>query len=93
MPEKSVVLANPSGLHARPAERFARAAARFDGKVTVRKAGKGDVVDAKSVLSVLTLGCLQGDEIVIQAEGEGAAEALEELVDLIAGDQGEDASG
>ena len=59
MPEKTVSLPNPTGLHARPAKTFARAAAGAPRAVTVAK--DGNEVDATSVLSVLTLDCHQGD--------------------------------
>lgn len=81
MPERTVVLRNESGLHARPAKVFARSAAAKPCTVTVTKDGRE--ANAKSVLSVLTLDCLKGDEILIRTEGEGADEALEELAELV----------
>jgi phosphocarrier protein HPr len=81
VPEASVTLRNPTGLHARPAKLFAQAAAGFLATVTV---GKGErQVNGKSVLSILTLDCHQGDEIVIHTEGDGAEEALVGLVALL----------
>lgn len=84
MPSRTVGLRNATGLHARPARVFAKAAAAFSSDVTVVKTG-GDAepVNAKSVLSVLTLDCHQGDEIVIAAEGEDADAALERLAQLV----------
>ena len=87
MPEATVTLRNPTGLHARPAKVFARAAAATTADVTVTKDGRE--VNGKSVLSVLTLDCHQGDEIVIRTEGEGADAALEELVLLVESGMGE----
>lgn len=87
MPERTVVLPNPTGLHARPAKVFAKAAAALPAKVTIAKGDRE--VNAASVLSVLTLDCHQGDEIVIRTDGEGAEEALEELVDLVTSGLGE----
>jgi phosphocarrier protein len=87
MPEATVILRNPTGLHARPAKIFARAAASTAANVTVTKDGRE--VNGKSVLSVLTLDCHQGDEIVIRTEGEGAESALEELVQLVESGMGE----
>ena len=87
MPEATVTLRNPTGLHARPAKIFARAAAATTANVTVSKDGRE--VNGKSVLSVLTLDCHQGDEIVIRTEGEGAEAALEELVQLVESGMGE----
>ena len=87
MPEQTVSLPNPTGLHARPAKVFARAAAAAPGTVTV---AKGDnEVDATSVLSVLTLDCHQGDQITIRTDGEAADETLAELVALVESGLGE----
>lgn len=91
MPEQTVVLPNPSGLHARPAKVFAKAAAAHDGDVTVSK--DGNEVNAKSVLSVLTLDCHHGDEITIRVEGGDAQASLDELVELVESGIGEGVEG
>lgn len=84
MPERTVTLRNETGLHARPARVFARAAKQFSADVTVVKTnGDAEPVNAKSVLSVLTLDCHQGDEIVITAEGDDADQALDHLAGLV----------
>jgi phosphocarrier protein len=49
----------------------------------------GREVNGKSVLSVLTLDCHQGDQIVIRTSGDGADEALTELVRLVESGLGE----
>lgn len=87
MPEVTVVLPNPSGLHARPAKVFAKAASASTSEVTLVKDGRE--VNAKSVLSVLTLDCHKGDEIVIRAEGPDAEATLQELGALVASGLGE----
>jgi phosphocarrier protein HPr len=87
MPEATVTLRNASGLHARPAKIFARAAAASAADVSVEKDGRR--VNAKSVLSLLTLDCHQGDEIVISVDGEEAEATLAELVALVEAKIGE----
>jgi phosphocarrier protein HPr len=87
MPEATVTLRNASGLHARPAKNFARAAASSAAEVSVEKDGRR--VNAKSVLSLLTLDCHQGDEIVIGVEGNEAEATLAELVALVEAKLGE----
>jgi phosphocarrier protein len=82
-----VKLLNKSGLHARPAKVFARAAAAQPCEVMVSKGDRQ--ANAKSVLSVLTLDCLAGDEITIRTDGEGAEHALQELVSLVESGMGE----
>jgi phosphocarrier protein HPr len=87
VPEEMVRLRNASGLHARPAKVFAKAAAASPGDVMLVKDGRE--VNAKSVLSVLTLDCHRGDEILIRTTGDGADEALARLVALVESGLGE----
>lgn len=88
MPERTVTLPNPSGLHARPAKVFAKAAAAKEAEITLVKDGRE--ANAKSVLSVLTLDCHQGDEITIRVEGDDAEATLDELVALVEAGMGEE---
>ena len=87
MYERAVKLANPSGLHARPARVFAEAATTLDVPVIV---AKGDVeIEAGSVLSLLTLDARHGDTITLRAEGDGAEAAVDELASLVESGLGE----
>jgi phosphocarrier protein len=85
MPERTVVVASKVGLHARPAAVFVKAAAAQPLAVTIAKPG-GDPVPANSILSVLTLDAKGGQEVVLSAEGEGADDALDALVELLGRD-------
>ena len=87
MPSRTVTLPNPTGLHARPAKVFAEAAAASG--LTVRVSKGDNAVNARSVLSVLTLDCHQGDEITIDVEGDGADAVLVDLVALVESGLGE----
>lgn len=83
MAERHVVVGSTVGLHARPAALFTQAAARQPVPVTISRPG-GDPVDARSILMVLTLGVAHGDTVVIQASGDEADSALDELATLLA---------
>jgi phosphotransferase system HPr (HPr) family protein len=91
MAEATVELRNPSGLHARPAAVFVKAATGFKSDVRIanltREAGK--TATAKSMLGVLGLGVSKGHEIRITAEGEDAEEAVRTLRDLVDSGLGE----
>ncbi|MCS7249258.1 MAG: HPr family phosphocarrier protein [Anaerolineales bacterium] len=81
---------HPAGLHARPAAQFVKTASRFPCKISVRKVGSDQPpANAKSPLSVLTLGVNQGDSVEIIAEGEQAQEAIKALVELVQSNFGE----
>jgi phosphocarrier protein len=85
MAERRVAVADPDGLHARPAALFVKAAAALGVPVKIGKAGTDDRVDARSILSVLALDVRHGDEVVLSAEGDGADTALDRLVALLSG--------
>ena len=79
----TVVLRNPLGLHARPAAVLARAVA--DSGAGVRVAG----VNGSSVLELMALGATGGQELLVEARGEGARAALDTVVSLVEGGFGE----
>jgi phosphocarrier protein len=73
------------GLHARPASIIAQRVAGLQAAVRIGREGR-DPVDARSPLLLMTLGASLGDEVVIEAEGLGASEALAEIVALVQSD-------
>lgn len=84
MPAQSIQVTNEAGLHARPAAEFVKEANRHAATIQVRNLTTGSAwADAKSILSVLTLGVERGHEIEICTQGEGEDEALEALLRLL----------
>lgn len=78
------------GLHARPAAQFVQTASEFESEITVaNKTKESDPVNAKSILSILTLGVHQGHEIEITADGSDEEQALKALEELIESNFGE----
>jgi len=77
-----VVVSNPQGLHARPAEVFVKTASQYQAKIEVNKAGYR--VDGKSILNILTLAAVQGTELCLEATGPDAEAALSALSELFA---------
>jgi phosphotransferase system HPr (HPr) family protein len=84
--ERTVTIASKSGLHARPAAVFVQRAKEFQSQITLSKDGK--TANGKSILSVLTLGAEQGQQITLQIEGDDAQLALEKLAALLEEDLG-----
>jgi phosphotransferase system HPr (HPr) family protein len=82
-----MVVEHEVGLHARPAAMFVKAAKQYESDIKIIHGEKEG--NAKSILSVLTLGVNQGAEITIQAEGCDADEALHTLQGLIEDNFGE----
>lgn len=78
MAERTVTVPDGVGLHARPAAVFVQAAAKAPVDVKVGRPG-ADLVNAKSILAVLSLDVRGGEQIVIRADGDGAEDALAAL--------------
>lgn len=85
--QRTVVLTNKMGLHARPSTQIATTASRFAADVQIAKDGM--VVDAKSVLELLMLAAECSSELAISADGEDAADAVAAVCDLITSRFGE----
>jgi phosphocarrier protein HPr len=75
---------NQQGLHARPAQMFARLAYKYKCRLDVIHGTQR--VDARSPMDLLTLGVHPGNEIILEAEGEDAEEAVEALANLVDSD-------
>jgi phosphotransferase system HPr (HPr) family protein len=78
---------NEVGLHARPAAEFVKLAGQFKSSLRVKNITRNsNSVDAKSILSVLTLGVEKGHEIELTGEGEDEGSAIMALRNLIESD-------
>jgi len=80
-----MIMVNASeGLHARPAHLFCTKASEFVADIQVRNiTTESDFVNAKSILMILSLGVIQGQEIEIAAFGEDERVAIQDLAVLI----------
>lgn len=84
MPSIELKVQHSSGLHARPAADFVKLADKFPCEIKVQNlTTESDKVNAKSILSVLSLGINQGHTIKIDANGAKAEAAIEALSNLI----------
>ena len=82
--EKTVVIRNKQGLHARPAALFVQIANKFDSDVVVSK-GKAKV-NGKSIMGIMMLEAGRGAKVTITAKGEDAQQAVTELENLLLSD-------
>jgi phosphocarrier protein HPr len=79
---RTVTVANPLGLHMRPATAFAQTARRFRSSVAVYNGEKK--ADGKSSLDLILLVALPGVELVLEVDGDDAVDAVGPLADLLA---------
>ncbi|MGM0552712.1 MAG: HPr family phosphocarrier protein [Pseudomonadota bacterium] len=89
MPQRAVPIVNRLGMHARAAAKFVSLASQYAADITVAR--NHQEVNGKSIMGVMMLAAAQGSEIIIQAEGDDADQALDALADLVANRFGEDA--
>jgi phosphotransferase system HPr (HPr) family protein len=87
MEEITMVVHHKVGLHARPAALFVKTAKKFRSEIFVTKDTRE--ANAKSILSILTLGANQGAVITVKATGEDEAMALKALQELVESNFGE----
>ena len=88
--ERSVVIKNKQGLHARPAALFVQIANKFSCDISISK-GK-QKVNGKSIMGIMMLEAGAGSKILISANGEDAQEAVKELESLLLNNDMEDIS-
>ena len=81
---------NPSGLHARPAAVFVRAACGFRSDIKVANLSTGSPeVTAKSMIAVLSLGVGKGHRIRVRIAGDDEMMAAAAIVELVESGLGE----
>lgn len=81
MVKKEIEIVNKLGLHARPAALLVQKVGKFKSEISLEK--EGQKINGKSIMGVMMLAAERGSIIVIRAEGEDEAEAVEALVKLI----------
>lgn len=89
MLEGDLKIVNRLGLHARAAAKLVRLAGSFKSRIELYRADRNVKANAKSILSVLTLGAAIGTELTLRAEGEDEAEAFNAIVEIFSSGFGE----
>jgi phosphocarrier protein len=85
--ESKVTIVNKLGLHARAAAKFVGCAAAFSSRI--RAGTDGNMVDGKSIMSVMMLAAGKGTELDLHIEGDDEQAAFDALSELIANRFGE----
>ena len=86
--ERTVLITNRRGLHARASAKFVTLASTQSVEIAVAK--DGQAVTGTSIMGLMMLGAAMGDTITISAEGDGAESAVTTLVELVEAKFGED---
>jgi phosphocarrier protein HPr len=78
---KKLQIKNKYGLHARPAALLVKIACKYNANIELSKDGM--VVNAKSILGVMTLAAERGSEIEVIAFGDDAEAAVTDIQKII----------
>jgi len=81
MVEKTMMIQNELGLHARAATKLVQLASKYPCEVTVTK--DGHEVNGKSIMGVLMLVASKGTTVTLRAKGEKAGEVIVAIAALI----------
>ncbi|NIJ08814.1 phosphocarrier protein [Sphingomonas vulcanisoli] len=86
--ERTVLISNKRGLHARASAKFVTLASTQTAAVAVEK--DGSTVAGTSIMGLMMLGAAMGDTVKISATGDGAQGALDALCGLVENKFGEE---
>jgi phosphocarrier protein HPr len=89
MTQRSVLVENRLGLHARAAAKLVQLTSRFRSEIHLSREGQRQAIDAKSILGVLMLAASQGSRLVITANGDDELEAANAVGQLFSEKFGE----
>lgn len=78
--EFEVTIEMESGLHARPAGILVKVASQYKSKVEIEKSGNRK--NAKSIMSLMSLGAVRGDSVKFIIQGEDASTVGEKIQNL-----------
>lgn len=81
MIRKEIVIHQPEGLHSRPAALLVQVACKFQARVLIEQGGK--VINAKSMMGVLSLGVGSQDKTFIITDGVDEQQAAEAILALV----------
>ncbi len=88
MIEKSTIVQNKHGVHARPAAMLVENATKYQSSISLFN---GPIeADAKSIMGIMMLTALYETEIVVRVDGPDEVEALDAIIALFDGHFGLD---
>jgi phosphotransferase system HPr (HPr) family protein len=77
MIEETIRVANEEGLHTRPANKFVQVVKGLSCSVTIAKGERS--APGTSLLKIMKLGVVQGDEITVVCDGNDETDAMDRI--------------
>jgi catabolite repression HPr-like protein len=78
MTKKEITIQLARGLEARPVAMLVQVASQFDSEIHV-ETNNSKSVNAKSIMGMMTLGLSAGETVIVSADGNDEAEAIEKI--------------
>lgn len=79
--EKTIIIKSTAGLHAALASKLVQSASKYD--VDVKMVYENKVVDAKSILGLMSLAVPSGENIQLVATGNEAEKAIKDIEKIL----------
>lgn len=79
--EKEVVIKNTKGLHAKLAVQIVQAAQKYD--TIVKLYYKDEIVDAESILGLMSLVVPSGENVKVVATGPNAEKVIQDIISIL----------
>lgn len=83
MEKKRIQITLEEGLQARTASLFVKKSSEYTSDIFIEK--EGIKINAKSIMGLMAIGILKGDEVDIVAEGLDEEQAIDEITDFLKG--------
>ncbi len=87
MPRAEAEIVNKLGLHARASAKLCQLAGSYPCEVWMERGSRR--INAKSIMGVMMLAAGKGATVIVDTEGERDEEALQAILNLVAGRFGE----
>jgi len=79
--EKTAIIGNPTGMHARPASKLLALIRKYKCGLTLEANGK--TTNPRSILNLLSMGLKEGTEVIVRGSGDSEEQAVEEIADYL----------
>ena len=81
MVKRELIITNKLGLHARASAKLTKLASEFASDIWLSKGSRR--VNAKSIMGVMMLAAGQGSKIAVEADGNDAQQAVDQIALLV----------
>lgn len=81
MVSRKIIVCNKSGLHVRPASVLAKAAESCSSRIEIHF--KYNIINAKSLLNIVSAAIARGDEIELRCSGPNEQADMEKIADVL----------